>query len=43
MKVKMKNRSHGYDINRPSPRHGHEYNKHKKRLSMKCLHVLSNS
>ena len=23
MRLKMKNRSHGYDITRPSPRHGH--------------------
>ena len=25
----MKNRSHRYDINRPSPRHGHKYTKYK--------------
>ena len=25
----MKNRSQGYDINRPRPRHGHKYTKYK--------------
>ena len=25
MKLKMKNRSHRYDINQPRPRHGHKY------------------
>ena len=29
MRQKMKNRSHRYDINRPSPRHGHKYTKYK--------------
>ena len=28
MTVKMKDRSHRYDINRPRPRHGHKYNKY---------------
>ena len=27
MKIKMKNRSHKYDINRPVSRHGHNYSK----------------
>ena len=30
MKMKMKNRSDRYDINRPRSRHGHKYNKYKK-------------
>ena len=34
MTMKMKNRSHRYDINRPRPRHGHEYTKHKLLLSI---------
>ena len=29
MRLKMKNRSHRYDINRPGPRHGHKYTKYK--------------
>ena len=29
IRLKMKNRSHRYDINRPRPRHGHKYNKYK--------------
>ena len=38
MKVKTKNRSHQYNINRPTSRHGFTYtNKHKKRLSMMML------
>ena len=32
MKLKMKNRSHRSDINRPRSRHGHKYKKYKKRL-----------
>ena len=27
MRLKMKNRSHRYDIDRPGSRHGHKYNK----------------
>ena len=27
--LKMKNRSHRYDIDRPRPRHGHKYTKYK--------------
>ena len=34
MGLKMKNRSHKYDINRPKPRHGHKYTKHKICLSI---------
>ena len=30
----MKNRSHRYDINRPSSTHEHKYRKYKKCLSM---------
>ena len=30
----MKNRSQVYDINRPEPRHGHKYSKHKMYISM---------
>ena len=25
MRLKMKNRSHRYDVNRPRPKHGHKY------------------
>ena len=32
--VDMKNRSHRYDISRTRPRHGYEYTKCKKCLSM---------
>ena len=28
MKMKIKNRSHRYDINRPGNRHGHKYSKY---------------
>ena len=34
MKMKMKNRSHRYDINKPSSRHGYRYSKYKKFLSI---------
>ena len=37
MNMKMKNRSHRYNINRPVSRHGHKYIKYKKRLSMMML------
>ena len=33
MKMKMKNRSHRYDINRPKSRRGHKYSKYKKCLT----------
>ena len=29
MRLKIKNRSHRYDINRAIPRHGHKYTKYK--------------
>ena len=34
MKLKMKNRSHRYDIIRPRPRHGHRYTKYEICLSI---------
>ena len=37
MKVKNKHRSHRYDINRPTSRHGLTYTKYKKCLSMRIL------
>ena len=35
MRLKMKNRSQRYDINRSRPRHGHKYTK-----SKMCLGVM---
>ena len=37
MKMKMENRSHRYDINRPMTRHGHKYRKYKTCLSIMML------
>ena len=37
MKMKMENRSHRYDINRPGPRHGQKYSKCNKCLSIIML------
>ena len=34
IRLKMKNRWHRYDINRPSPRHEHKYTKYKMCLSL---------
>ena len=34
MKIKMKNRSHRYDIKRPRSRYGHKYSNHK------CLSMI---
>ena len=34
MRLKMKHRSHKYDINRTRPRHGHKYTKYKMCLSI---------
>ena len=34
MRLKMKNGSHRYDINRTRPRYGYKYTKHKVYLSM---------
>ena len=38
MRLKMKNRSQIYDINRPRPRHGHKYTKYKM-----CISIISNT
>ena len=35
--MKIENRSHKYDINRPSSKHGHKYSKYKKCLNMMML------
>ena len=35
--MKMKNRSHKYDINRPRPRHGQKYTNYKKCISMMLI------
>ena len=35
MRLKMKSRSHRYDINRPSPKHGHKHTKYKM-----CLNIM---
>ena len=35
MRLKMKNRSRRYDINRPRRRHGHKYTKYKM-----CLDIM---
>ena len=35
--MKMKNRSHRYDKNRPRSRHGHKYSKYKKCFTMMML------
>ena len=35
--MKMKNRPHRCDINRPRSRHGHKYSKYKKCLTMMML------
>ena len=37
MKMKMKNRSYRYDINKSKSRHGYKYGKYKKCLSMMML------
>ena len=39
----MKNRTHGCDIYRPKPRHGHKYTNDKMCLSIIWLNVLSNT
>ena len=39
--MKMKNRSHRSDLNRPRPGHGHKYSKYKKVLSMMMLAYMS--
>ena len=37
MKMKLKNRSHRYDINRPRSRHGRRYSKYIKCITMMML------
>ena len=39
MKMKMKNRSHRYDINRPRARHGRKYTKYRKCLRRWCVYM----
>ena len=41
--MKMKSRSHRYDINRPMSRHGRQYSKYKKCLTMMVLTCISNT
>ena len=43
MKIKNKNRSHGYYINRPRPWHGYKYAKYKKFPSIWRLYITSNN
>ena len=43
MKLKMKIRSHRYDLNRPKLRQRHKYSKYEKCLSMIILYVLNNT
>ena len=40
MKMKMKNRLHTYDINRPRPRHGDKYSEYKNCLNMMMLRFI---
>ena len=40
--MKMRKRSHRYDINKPSSRHGHKYSKYKKCLSITMLKCMYN-
>ena len=41
MEMKVSNRSHRYDINRPMSRHGHKYSKYKKSLSKMMLMCIT--
>ena len=41
-KMKFKNRSHRYDINKPRSRHGHKSSKYKECLSMMMLLCIKN-
>ena len=43
MRLKMKNKSHRYDINRPRLRYGHKYTKYKICLSVMMVICLSNT
>ena len=40
MMLKKKNRSPKYDMNRPRPRHGHEYTKYKMFLNIMMLECI---
>ena len=40
MKMKIKNRSHIYDINRPRSSRGHKYSKYKNCLTMMMLQFM---
>ena len=45
MRLKMKNRSHRYDINRPRPIYGHKYTKYKMCFSIpagNCMFKVNN-
>ena len=37
--MKMKNRSHRYDINRPTSRYGHKYSKYKRCISVIVIRI----
>ena len=41
MKIKMKNRSHRYDKNRPRSSHRHRYSQYKKCLTMMILTCIN--
>ena len=41
IRLKIKNRSQRYDINRPRPRHGHKYIKYKMCLRIMMVYALS--
>ena len=41
MRLEMKNRSQGYNINRPRPKHGPKHTKYKMCLSIMMAIVLS--
>ena len=43
MRLKMKNRSQRYDINRPRLKYGHKYTKYKMYLIIMIVQVLSNT
>ena len=43
MEMKMRNRLHGNDVNRPTSGHGHKYGKYKSASVWWCLYMLSNT
>ena len=43
MRLKIKYRSHRYDINRCRPRHGHKYTKYKMCLSIMMVICMKNT